>query len=86
MWSASGLEAEGIELFPYPAQIPDINPIENAWTILKRSLLQKSTYPRSRDDLFNRLSEIWDSMPSAYFKKIIESITTRVFKLHKVKS
>ena len=79
------LEAKGIRLLPRPAKRPDMNPIENAWTILKRKMRQEYKYPTSDGDLFDRLSEIWDSIPSAYFEKLIASIRTRVLTLHKVK-
>ncbi len=79
------LEAEGIELLPWLAQSPNINPIKNAWAIFKRKMRQESTYPKSTDDLFNRLYEIWDSIPSAYFERFIALITSRVYKLPKVK-
>ncbi len=55
---ASFLEAEVIELLQWPAQSPDLNPIENAWAILKRNLRRSSTYPTSKDALFDRLSEV----------------------------
>ncbi len=55
---ASFLEAEGIEILQWPPQSPDLNPIENAWAILKRNRRRSSTYPTSKDALFDRLSEV----------------------------
>ncbi len=45
------LKEEGIKLLPWPAHSPDMNPIENAWVILKRNLRQYSTYPASKNAL-----------------------------------
>ncbi len=81
----SYLDAEGIELPPWPAQIPDMNPIKNTWAILKRNLRQQSMYPTSKDCLFTRLSEVWDAIPSKYFEKLVASMNTRVTTLRTVK-
>ncbi len=72
-------------MLPGLAQSPDMNSITNALATLKWKMPQESTYCTSRDDLFNILSEIWDSIPSAYFETLIASMNTRVFKLHKAK-
>ena len=78
-------DGEGIKLLPWPAQSPDMNPIENAWAILKRNLRQESTYPTSEAELFKRLSEVWDSLPSEYFERLIVSIPRRVLELGKIR-
>ena len=74
----SFLDAEGIQLLSWLAQSPDMNPIENAWAILKRNLRKQSTYPTTKDALFQRLSDVWDSLPNKYFEKLIGSMSTRV--------
>ncbi len=55
-----------------------MNSIENAWAILKRTLRRYSTYPTSKDTLFERLSEIWDKLPDSYFDSLIGSMPNRV--------
>ncbi len=68
MRSASGevswifLEGKGIKLLPWPPLSPDMNPIENAWAIPKQNLHQQSMYPTSKDGIFERLPEVWDSL------------------------
>ena len=62
-----------------------MNPIKNARAILKRNLLQQSTYLTSKDSRFGRLSEVWDSLSTEYFQKLVDSISDKVVKLNKVK-
>ena len=62
-----------------------MNPIENAWAILKRNLRQQSTYPTSKDLLFFRLAEIWNTLPCSYFEQLIASMSRRVIELDKVR-
>ena len=59
-------------------------PIENVWAMLKRELGHNSTYPTSKNSLFNGLSEVWDSLPT-YFEKLIASMTSRVKEVQTVK-
>ncbi len=52
------LEPKQISLVPWLEQSPDMNPIENAWAMLKRNLREQNKYPTSKDSLFDRLSEV----------------------------
>ena len=49
------MNATDISLMEWPAQSPDLNPIDNAWAFLKRRLRQCTTYPTNPDDLFDAL-------------------------------
>ncbi len=72
------LKEKGIKLLPCPAQSPDMNPVKNAWAILKRNFRQYSTYPTSKNASFERLSQVWDKMPHSYFETLICSMPSRV--------
>ena len=37
------LDGNAIEVIQWPAQSPELNPIENAWAIMKRQLRQRAT-------------------------------------------
>ena len=42
-----------------PSVSPDLNPIENVWTLLKSGLREKTG---GNEELLNVLVEIWDSI------------------------
>jgi transposase len=52
----------GIEPLPWPAQSPDLNPIENLWAILKQRRQKKFGMPSSRDELVEQVFDIWNSL------------------------
>jgi len=70
------LNANGVDVLPWPAQSPDLNPIENV-AIMKRRLRERSKYPTTPDSLFLVLCEIWDALPEAYFIKLAHSMVHR---------
>ncbi len=45
-------------MLPWPAQSPDMNPIENVWAIMKRRLRKLDKYPTTSDVLFDSLCGI----------------------------
>ena len=62
----------------WPPQSPDLNPIENAWSVLKQKLRERSRFPTNPTDLFNMLQIEWMSIPEDYFLKLVRSMPTRV--------
>ena len=82
------LDENEVKTMDWPAQSPDLNPIENAWAILKRRLRKRARYPKNADELFSILQQEWSSIPNSYFKKLVSSMHTRVqlVKLNKGRS
>ena len=62
-----------------------MNPIENGWTLMKQNLREQDTYPKSAVDLFEKLSELRNSIPSSYFERFIESLTSRIIEFVKAR-
>ncbi|PWW78555.1 transposable element Tcb1 transposase, partial [Tuber magnatum] len=57
---------------PFPAFSPDLNPIENAWHILK-SCLHKH-WPHTEDKHWEALSEEWEGIDQSSLDHLVDSM------------
>lgn len=71
------LEEHQINVLPWPAQSPDLNPIEHAWDMLQRRVLQHVQNFDNRQQLFQALQAAWEEIPQEYFENIITSMGRR---------
>lgn len=69
---------QNIEVLPWPALSPDVNPIENAWGYLTHAVYQDGTQYFSVDDLKQAISRAWDAMPDSYLAALVKSMPHRV--------
>jgi hypothetical protein len=53
----------GIKVLDWPAQSPDLNPIEHLWDFLKRKLSVYETTPLSIYELWQRVQIEWERIP-----------------------
>ena len=75
-------EVEGTLLY-WPAQSPDLNPIEHMWAYLKIKLGNYSTRPTSCEELWRRISYEWYAIPVEFCRKIISSMPNRLAAVYK---
>jgi len=79
------LKKQKFSVLDWPAQSPDLNPIENLWAILKRKLNQYSEPPKGIHQLWERIEETWNKIEIETCKKLIESMPNRMASVVKAK-
>jgi transposase len=70
-------ETEGTLLY-WPAQSPDLNPIEHMWACLEKQLGKYPTRPNSCHELWERISAEWYGIPVAFCRDLIKSMPGRL--------
>ena len=61
----------------WPAQSPDLNPIENIWQMIKYSLAKRSV-ARSVVELDRQIKQEWDAVTQETIQTLIESMPHRI--------
>lgn len=74
-----------VNVLQWPAQSPDLNPIEHMWQRVKQDLSKYPTKPRNKEELWDRLQTIWDSIEPEYCLKLIDTMPQRVAAVLKAK-
>ena len=72
------LQNEGIKVLSWPAQSPDLNPIENCWNYLKRKLGSYETSPSGVLELWERIEVEWEKIPVNFCKELVDSMPKRI--------
>jgi len=69
------LSSKGVEVMAWPAQSPDLNPIENLWSYLDRKCKQRR--PKSDVELFEILSKEWNLLDQSLLEELVKSMPRR---------
>uniref|UniRef100_A0A9J7XDV8 Tc1-like transposase DDE domain-containing protein n=1 Tax=Cyprinus carpio carpio TaxID=630221 RepID=A0A9J7XDV8_CYPCA len=67
---------QGITVLNWPANSPDLNPIENLWDIVKRKL--RDTRPNTLDELKAAIEASWASITPQQCHRLIASMPRRI--------
>ncbi len=73
----------GVTVLDWPANSPDLNPIENLWGIVKRKM--RDTRPNNADELKATVKETWASILPQQCHKLITSMPRRIEAVIKAK-
>ena len=67
------LKSKKIQILDQPGNSPDLNPIENLWTILKDKMSEKQ--PASAKELLNTFKVVWvHELSAEYCQSLVESM------------
>lgn len=72
------LEDNKIPVLPWPAQSPDMNPIEHLWNELDRRIRSRPELPTSASDLWEIMQDEWKKIPPEFCRKLISTMPERV--------
>ena len=77
----SSLGITGQRLMDWPPQSPDLNPIENLWSIIKRKVYEKGRQFGNKKELWERILEVSSQISPEVVKKLTSSVDGRLVKL-----
>lgn len=66
-------------LMIWPPSSPDLNPIENLWSIIKREIYADGKQYSSKNDLWKVIKDSAASIPRSTIRKLTESVNERLF-------
>ena len=65
------------EMMKWPANSPDLNPIENVWAVLKDRMQKRRPRPHTKDEMHRAIQEEWAMLRPMDFAMAIESMPAR---------
>lgn len=74
-----------IKLLPWPAQSPDLNPIENVWDYLGRRISKREVQPSNTEELWQSLQEEWYNIGPDFIQRLYKSMPRRLEMVIKAK-
>ncbi|KAI4293531.1 hypothetical protein PAPHI01_2805, partial [Pancytospora philotis] len=74
----SFINSNSIRLLPWPSYSPDLNLIENVWSIMKRRLDNMYPKPTGKEELKAAIEWQWYHLSPAYIKKLYGSLRKRL--------
>ena len=71
----------GQRLMDWPPQSPDLNLIENLWSIIKRKVEEKGCQFGNKKELWERIWEVFSQISPEVVKKLTSSVDGRLVTL-----
>ena len=71
------INRNNVNVLPWPAVSPDMNPIEHIWDYLGRKVRARGNVHSLRD-LENALSQEWNNIPNVVIRRYVRSMRGRL--------
>jgi hypothetical protein len=78
-------KTQDYDVLDWPAQSPDLNPIENLWFQVKKAIHTRSNKPKGVFELWDCLKEEWAKVTPEQCQKLVESMPKRCAEVIKAK-
>lgn len=75
------LERKGITTMEWPPMSPDLNPIENIWSMLQKEVYKEKKVYKNTTDLWDAIVSAWHAIPLEVFQNLYDSIPGRLIKV-----
>jgi len=68
-----------VERLSWPPQSPDLNPIEELWSIVESGLRKRKPEASNIQELEKMIIKEWKSIPKEIYRKLINSMPSRIY-------
>ena len=65
-------------MLQWPAQSPDLNPIENLWAAVEVEIRKHNPQPSSVGELEKVVKDIWEAIPKKVYRDLVRSMPNRI--------
>lgn len=76
------LKNRKIQILDWPAQSPDMNPIEHLWHEVKKRIKQSPEKISGKDDLWDLITNVWNGIEPEICQTLYRSMTKRINDLY----
>ena len=76
------MEAENVQVLPWPAYSPDMSPIEHVWDALYRRVQHRVPVLANIQQLRTAIEKEWNNIPQTTINSLINSMRRRYVVLH----